>query len=429
MLNDAPLWLLLLGLVVLLLLSAFFSGSETGLMAINRYRLRHMAKTGHRGAKRVTRLLEQPDRLIGIILLGNNFFNILASALSTIIAIRLFGEAGILLSTIVLTLLVLIFGEVTPKTLAALHPERVAYPASLVLTPLLRACYPMVLGVNIVANGLLKLLGVSEAGSEQQSLSLEELRTVVLESGVMIPKTHRTMLLSILDLEAMTVDDIMVPRHEIVAIDLEDSWDDIVGQLTRSAYTRLLVHRGDVDQVVGFLHMRQVVHLMMRKPEFAQEDLVGMIREPYYIPEGTQLHIQLQNFQQQRLSIGLVVDEYGDVMGLVTLEDLLEQIVGQVTHDPTHFDMTPLDDGSYLVDAGMSTRALNRLLGWQLPTGGPKTIGGLVLEVMETIPEPGTCMLVANHPVEVVKTANNRLKTVIIKPALQRRHRHAGGRE
>jgi len=426
LLNNAPLWLLLLVLAVLLLLSAFFSGSETGLMAINRYRLRHTAKSGHRGARRVSRLLEQPDRLIGIILLGNNFFNILASALSTVIAIRLFGEAGILLSTVVLTLLLLIFGEVTPKTLAALHPERIAYPAALILTPLLRVFYPLVLAVNTLANGLLRLLGVKETSGEQQSLSLEELRTVVLESGVMIPKTHRTMLLSIMDLEAMTVDDIMVPRHEIVGIDLEDNWEDIMGQITRSAYTRLLVHRGDVDQVVGFLHMRQVVNLMMRKPDFNREDLVGMIREPYFIPEGTQLHIQLQNFQQQRRGIGLVVDEYGDVMGLVTLADLLEQIIGQVTHDPTHFDLTPLDDGSYLVDAGMSPRALNRLLNWQLPTGGPKTVGGLVLEVMESIPEPGTCMLINDHPVEVVKTANNRLKTVIIKPALQRRHRSAG---
>jgi len=426
LLNNAPLWLLLLVLAVLLLLSAFFSGSETGLMAINRYRLRHTAKSGHRGARRVSRLLEQPDRLIGIILLGNNFFNILASALSTVIAIRLFGEAGILLSTVVLTLLLLIFGEVTPKTLAALHPERIAYPAALILTPLLRVFYPLVLAVNTLANGLLRLLGVKETSGEQQSLSLEELRTVVLESGVMIPKTHRTMLLSIMDLEAMTVDDIMVPRHEIVGIDLEDNWEDIMGQITRSAYTRLLVHRGDVDQVVGFLHMRQVVNLMMRKPDFNREDLVGMIREPYFIPEGTQLHIQLQNFQQQRRGIGLVVDEYGDVMGLVTLADLLEQIIGQVTHDPTHFDLTPLDDGSYLVDAGMSPRALNRLLNWQLPTGGPKTVGGLVLEVMESIPEPGTCMLINDHPVEVVKTANNRLKTVIIKPALQRRRRSAG---
>lgn len=426
MLNNAPLWLLFLALLVLLLLSAFFSGSETGLMAINRYRLRHMARTGHPGAQRVTRLLEQPDRLIGIILLGNNFFNILASALSTVIAIRLFGEAGILLSTVVLTLLLLIFGEVTPKTLAALRPERIAYPASAVLMPLLRVFYPLVLGVNLLANSLLKLLGVSETSSEQQSLSLEELRTVVLESGVMIPKTHRTMLLSILDLEAMTVDDIMVPRHEIVGIDLEDSWDEIIAQITRSTYTRLLIYRGDVDRVEGFIHMRQVVNLMLRKQDATRDDLIALIREPYFIPEGTQLHMQLQNFQKLRLSVGLVVDEYGDVMGLVTLEDLLEQIVGQVTHDPTQFDIQAMEDGSYMIDAGTSPRALNRALGWQLPTDGPKTMGGLVLEVMETIPEPGTCMLVANHPVEVVKTANNRLKTLLIKPALERRGRRSG---
>lgn len=421
--QDAPLSALFAALIVLLVLSGFFSGSETGLMAINRYRLRHLAKSGHKGAQRVSKLLDRPDRLIGIILLGNNFVNILASSLATLIAIRLWGEAGIALAALLLTIVLLIFGEVTPKTLAALNPERIAFPASAILQPLLKIFYPVVWVVNLFANAILRPLGVSSASSAQQSLSPEELRTVVMEAGVMIPKSHQSMLLSILDLEAMTVDDIMVPRSDIAGIDLDEDWNDIVNQLTRTQYTRLLVYRGDMEQVSGFLHMRKVASLMVRKPNFGPEDLQALIREPYFIPEGTQLHKQLLNFQQQRRRIGLVVDEYGDLLGLVTLEDLLEEIVGEFTSDPLHAGIISQPDGCYLVDGSVTIRTLNRFTHWQLPTDGPKTVSGLIIEHMEAIPEPDTCLLLADHPVEIVKIANNRVKTVLLKPKLKRKRR------
>lgn len=418
--NEVPLSALFIALVALIACSAFFSSSETGLMTLNRYRMRHLAKTGHKGALRASRLLTRPDRLIGLILLGNNFVNILASSLATVIAIRLLGELGIPVAAVVLTLVVLIFAEVAPKTLAALHPERIAYPASLVLGPLLVALYPLVWAVNGVSNLLLKPLGVTNVDPSQQSLSPEELRTVVMEAGVMIPKRHLNMLLSILDLEAVTVEDIMVPRNELEGIDLEDDWDKVIEQLTRSPYTRLLVYRGSIDQVVGFLHLRKVLNLMTRKPDFQREDLEALIREPYFIPEGTPLNKQLLNFQKERRRSGLVVDEYGDLLGLVTLEDILEEIVGEFTTDPSAVDrhITPQVDGSYLVDGGATIRGLNRSLNWQLPTDGPKTLNGLIMEYLETIPEPGTSLLLAGHPVEIVRIAGNRVKTVRIRPAL-----------
>lgn len=418
--NDIPLSVLFIALAVLIVCSGFFSGSETGLMTLNRYRLRHLANVGHKGALRASKLLARPDRLIGLILLGNNFVNILASSIATIIALRLLGEAGIAIAAVVLTLVILIFAEVAPKTLAALHPERIAYPATLVLAPLLKLLYPLVWAVNGVANLFLKPFGVSDLDPSQQSLSPEELRTVVLEAGIMIPKRHRAMLLSILDLEAVTVNDIMVPRSEVTGIDLEDDWDAIVAQLTHSNYTRLLVYRGNIDHVVGFLHLRKVVTLLIKKPNCGREDLEGLIREPYFIPEGTTLHTQLLNFQQQHQRIGLVVDEYGDVLGLVTLEDILEEIVGEFTTDPLAMGRNIIQqgDGSYLVDGSATIRTLNRTLNWQLPTGGPKTLNGLIMEYLEAIPEPGTSLLLAGHPVEIVKTSGNRVKTVLIRPRL-----------
>jgi Mg2+/Co2+ transporter CorB len=420
-LNDIPLSALFAVLLVLIVCSAFFSGSETGLMSMNRYRLRHRAKAGHRGALRASKLLERPDRLIGLILLGNNFVNILASSLGTVIGIRLLGdEAGIAAAALVLTLALLIFGEVAPKTLAALHPERVAYPAALVLTLLLKLLYPIVWAVNGLVNLLLKPLGVTSVDPSLQSLSAEELRTVVLEAAVMIPKRHQKMLLSILDLEEITVDDIMVPRNEIEGIDWEDDWKDIIAQLTRSQYTRLLVYRGDINHVLGFLHLRRVAHLLTSKSELRREDLQDLIREPYFIPQGTPLNTQLLNFQQQHRRYGLVVDEYGEFMGLVTLEDILEEIVGEFTTDPLALTRKVIQqqDGGYLVDGSISIRTLNRTLNWQLPLTGPKTLNGLIMEYLETIPEPGTQLLLEDHPVEIVKTSGNRVRTVLIRPCV-----------
>ena len=416
--NDIHLGLLFLFLVILLMLSAFFSGSETGLMAINRYRLRHLARSGHRGATRVSRLLERPDRLIGLILLGNNFFNILASSLATIIAIRLMGEAGIALAALLLTIVLLIFGEVTPKTLAALHPERIAFPASVILAPLLKIFYPVVAGINAISNVLLKPLGISSDTATEQNLSVAELRTVVLEAGAMIPARHRKMLLSILDLEAITVDDIMVPRSEVEGVDLNEDWNEVMLQLKRAPYTRLVVYRDSIDHVVGFLHMRSVIGYLSRGSEFDREDLERLVEEPYFIPEGTQLQIQLLNFQQQQRRIGLVVDEYGDLQGLVTLEDILEEIVGEFTTDPQTYvrrNIRRQADGSYLVDASVTVRSLNRSLSWNLPIDGPKTLNGLIMEALETIPESGTRLELAGHPIEIVKIAGNKVKTVLIK--------------
>ncbi len=423
--NDIPLSVLFLALVLLLACSAFFSSSETGLMTLNRYRLRHQARAGHRGAQRAGRLLERPDRLIGLILLGNNFVNILASSLATIIAIRLMGEAGIPIAAAMLTLAVLIFAEVAPKTLAALHPERIAYPASLLLGPMLRLLYPLVWAVNGLANLILRPFGISGADASEQSLSPEELRTVVMEAGVMIPRRHQQMLLSILDLAEITVEDIMIPRNEVEGIDLDDEWENILAAISRSPYTRLLVYRGTIDNVVGFLHLRKVLNLIHRQDRPVREDLTALLREPYFIPEGTPLNKQLVNFQHNQRRIGLVVDEYGDLLGLVTLEDILEEIVGEFTTDPADAlpYVTPQEDGSYVVDGSTSLRTLNRALGWSLPTDGPKTLNGLIMEYLETIPEAGTSLLLGNHPVEIIKTAGNRVRTVRIQAALKSRRR------
>ncbi len=415
--NEVPLSVLFTALAVLLVLSGFFSGSETGLMAINRYRLRHLARQGHKGAQRVLRLLERPDRLIGLILLGNNLVNILASSLTTLIALRLGGEGAIALGAGLLTLVILIFSEVAPKTLAALHPERVAFPAAFVYEYLLRLIFPLVLLVNALANGVLRLLGVHPGESGQgQALSTEELRTVLHEAGALIPKRHQEMLLSILELEEVTVNDIMVPRGEIVGIDLEDDLEAIMAQLTHSQHTRLPVYRENIDQVEGFLHVRNALPLLARG-ELSKEALRRILREPYFIPEATPLNTQLLNFQRQRRRIGLVVDEYGDIQGLVTLEDILEEIVGEFTTSPELSpEVIPQEDGSYLVDAGMNIREVNRMLGWKLPTDGPKTLNGLILEYLEHIPEPGTSLRIDGYPIEIVKTQGNAVKTVRIHP-------------
>jgi len=409
-------------LVLLIGCSAFFSGSETGLMTLNRYRLRHRAKAGDKIALRVNRLLERPDRLIGVILLGNNFVNILASSLATIIAIHFLGEAGIAVSTIAMTLVVLVFGEVAPKTLAALHPERIAYPASAVLAFLLKIFYPLVWITNAVVNGLLRLLRVTIQTSAQHTLSAEELRTVVLEAGVMIPKRHQTMLLSILELEEITVEDIMIPRNEVAGLDLDADWEAIVAQLTQSPYSRLVVYRDTVDQVIGFLQLRKVLNAMAQKPDFNRADLEGQIREAYFIPEGTSLTRQLMNFQQLLRRFGLVVDEYGDVQGLVTLEDILEEIVGEFTTDPAavgNRSLTPRGDGGYVINGRTSIRSLNRILGWTLPTDGPRTLNGLIMEQLESIPEPGVRLALEGHPTEIVEIAGNRVKTAVIWPNLE----------
>ena len=418
--SDVPLGILLAALVVLIILSACFSGSETGMMALNRYRLRHLAGSGHRGARRASRLLERPDRLIGLILLGNNFVNIAASSLATVIALRLLGEAGIALAAGLLTLVILIFAEVAPKTYAALHPERVAFPAAHVLTALLVVFQPLVVAVNWMANGVLRLLRLSPSGADRDSLSREELRTVVAEAGALIPRRHRQMLMSILDLEKVTVDDIMIPRQEINAIDLDDPPSEILEQIKHTQHTRIPLYRGDINEIEGILHLRRVV--APPREDGLAEYLRTQAGEPYFIPAGTALSVQLLNFQRAHQRIGLIVDEYGEIEGLCTLEDLLEEIVGQFTTDPTDHssDVHPQTDGTYLVDGSANIRELNRAMQWDLPTEGPKTMNGLIIEHLGAIPEPGTSLMITGYPIEIMQTTGNAVRTARINPSLRR---------
>lgn len=408
-------------LIVMLMLSAFFSGSETGLMTLNRYRMKHLAKSGHGGATRAAKLLERTDRLIGLILLGNNLVNIAASAVATVIGIRLFGNVGVLIATMALTVVVLIFAEVTPKTLAALHPERFAYPAAYVYTPLLRVAWPLVLIVNMAGNSILRLLRVSPEDAAAHSLSSEELRTVVTEAGAMIPRRHQQMLLSILDMEKATVEDIMIPRNEIVGIDISKEWPEILDQLVHNQHTRLPIFDGSIDEIGGIVHMRRVLALISNN-NLDKDALLSLAREPYFVPEGTPLNQQLLNFQNQKRRIGFVVDEYGDIQGLVTLEDILEEIVGEFTTDPaTRVKNVYMDaDDSYLVDGTVTLRSLNRAMNWKLPVDGPKTMNGLITEHLETIPQPGTKLKVGKYVLEIAQTRANLVKTVRVRPPKRR---------
>ena len=416
--NNIPLWALIIALIVLIILSSFFSGSETGLYSLNRYRLRHLARAGHHGAQLAERLLKRPDRIIGLVLLGNTLINAFATAVATLIALRIGGDSAVLVATILIALLLLIFGEVAPKTLAALHPERLAFPAAFVFTPLLRLLYPIVWLVNLLANSILLLFGVRSSTVTTPSMSREELRSVVMEAGGLIPKRHQKMLLGILDLEKITVEDIMVPRSEIHGIDIDADWDEIMAQLRTSQHTRMPVYESSIDDILGFVHARQFLHLVVHG-EPTREMLRAIVREPYFIPEGTSLQRQLLNFQAAKRRIGLVVDEYGDIQGLVTLEDILEEIVGEFTSDPAaqNKDIYKEADGSYLINGSANVRALNRAMNWKLPTTVPKTLNGLILEYLESIPQPGTSLKIAGYPMEIVQTTGSAIKTVRIQPA------------
>ena len=410
--------LLLSILGVLILISAYFSGSETGMMSLNRYRLRHLEKQNHRGAKRVSRLLDRPDRLIGLILIGNNLVNVFASLVAGVIFSRLFGDAGIVYAGLVLTLIILIFAEVTPKTLAALHPEKVAFPSSIILSFLLKILFPLVITVNWITNGFLRVLGVSPEQREQHSLSSEELRTVVNESGALLHQRDQDMLVGILDLEKVVVEDIMIPRSELVGIDVNDDWKKIQKQLTQANHTRVLLYRDSIDDVVGYIHARDALKLLS-KSQFSKATLLRAVRELYFIPEGTPLNIQLVKFQHAKERIGLVVDEYGDIQGLITLEDILEEIVGDftTTMTPTTSDEINIQpDGSYLVDGSASIRDINKDMSWHLPTDGPKTLNGLIIEYLEDIPENNISLRISGYPVEIIDVADNMIKTVRVMP-------------
>lgn len=412
--DDVPLAGLLSLLALLLVLSAFFSGSETALMSLNRYQLRHKAREGHRGARLAEKLLKRPDRVIGLILLGNNLVNFSAASLVAIIAFKIGGEPAVALGAVVLTLLVLIFSETAPKTLAALHPERVAFPAAIIYYPLLKITYPIVWLTNVAANGVLFLFGVRTKHTGLQALTREELRTVVHEAGSRIASQYRQMLISILDLEKVTIDDVMVPHNEIIGIDLDDDDDAVEAIIKNSEHTRLPVFRDNIDNVVGVLHLRKLANLAQQ--EMTKDRLQRLLSEPYFVPEGTPLSTQLVQFQRRRERIALVVDEYGDIQGIVTLEDILEEIVGEFTTDPADDGEDVVSEGTdtFLVDASANIREINRSQNWELPTEGPKTINGLIVELLETIPEPQTCLKINGYPIEIVETDDNRIRSVRI---------------
>ncbi len=415
--DNIPLGALIAALIILILMSAFFSASEISMMALNRYRLRHQAKAGNRFASIVMKLLERPDRLLGVILLGNNLANILASSITTIIALRYFGEPAIAAATFLLTLVILIFAEVAPKSLAALKPEMVAFPAGWVIHKLLYIAYPFVWVVNWVAAQFLKLFGISLGKAEQSELSMEELRSAVQEAKRLIPKTHQDMLIGILDLEAISVEDVMVPRGEIEGIDISLDSDEITARLTRTNFTRLPVYDGNLDDIIGVLHIRKVLGLI-KNDELNRQTIERVMASPYFIPEGTPLSKQLLNFKANKRRLGLVVDEYGDIMGLLTVEEILEEIVGEFTKDtlgkPT--EVLQQKDGSYIITGGTNIRELNRSMGWNLPTRGSRTLNGLVTEILEDIPQAGTSLKIGDYNLEILKTRGTAIQAARIIP-------------
>ncbi len=401
-------------MILLVILSAYFSGSETAMMALNRYRLRHLANEGHRGAKRASRLLERPDRLLGVILIGNNFVNFSAASIATVVALRLIGDSGVIIAPIVCTFVFLIFAEVAPKTIAAAYPEKIALPSSHILQLLLWVTYPLVWLVNAFANSLLWLLGIKHEEVLDDHLTRDELRTLIFE-GSKIADHPQNMMLGVLDLDKVTVDDIMVPRHEIVGIDIEDDLDDIVNQICSAQHTRMPVFREDIDKVIGVLHLRNAAKFLTAEV-LTKAAILQEIDDPYFVLENTPLQTQLYNFQQQKERIALVVNEYGNVEGIVALEDILEEIVGEFTTDlaAVGVDIHPQDDGSYLIDGGTHIRLINRSLGWNLPLRGPKTLNGLITDYLETIPESNICMLIDNYRIEILQIQDNMIRTARI---------------
>ncbi|MBP6682742.1 MAG: HlyC/CorC family transporter [Halioglobus sp.] len=416
--NEASIGLLFSVLAAMIVCSAFFSGSETGMMSLNRYRLKHLQKNRHRGAMRAASLLERPDRLIGLILIGNNLVNISASAIATVIAIRLWGDAGILFATVALTLVVLIFGEITPKTLAALHPEAVAFPASLILLPLLKLLYPLVWLVSKITTGLLRLLGVDAEGKGGEQLSKEELRTLVAEGGALIPSRRRHMLLNLLALEEVSVNDILVPRNEVYGIDLDDSDDEILREIQTSSHTRLPVWRDDINNIVGVLHLRNISKVIDRQG-LDRAALEREMEAPYFIPESTPLNTQLMNFQKHKHRLAVVVDEYGEVMGLVAMEDILEEIVGEFTSNLNDSvdNIFPQRDGSFIITGTANIREINKAQQWDLPTDGPKTLSGLILENLESFPDANAGLAIGRYRLEILELEGNVVRSVQVRIA------------
>ena len=408
--NELSLELLFAILAVLLILSAFFSSTETGMMSLNRYRLKHLQKKGHKGARRASRLLSRPDKLISLILIGNNLVNFVAASLFTVIVIRLWGEAAsVVIGPIILTLVFLIFAEITPKTIAAYYPEKIAFPASTILVPLLKILYPFVWLINTITNGLLKIIGIDTQNHRGEAISPAELRTIVDDAGPHIPRRHQGMLLNILDLEQACVEDIMIPRNEIQGLDLADHDNELLEQLRSLEFTRIPVYQDDINNVVGTLHQRNVSRVIDENGNIDRNSLMEQIRDPYFTHESTPLHTQLVNFQQQQRRMGIVVDEYGVVQGLVTLEDILEEIVGEFTSNMADQikDIHPQADGSYMINGTATIRDINKALDWELPTEGPKTLNGLLVENLESFPDAAVGVQIDQYQFEIMEIKDN----------------------
>ncbi|BCU54525.1 membrane protein [Enterobacter kobei] len=403
----------------MVIVSAYFSGSETGMMTLNRYRLRHLAKQGNRAAKRVEKLLRKPDRLISLVLIGNNLVNILASAIGTIVGMRLYGNAGVAIATGVLTFVVLVFAEVLPKTIAALYPEKVAFPSSFLLGPLQIIMMPLVWLLNMVTRLLMRMVGIKADVVVSGALSKDELRTIVNESRSQISRRNQDMLLSVLDLEKVSVNDIMVPRNDIVGIDINDDWKSIVRQLTHSPHGRIVLWRDSPDNAISMLRVREAYRLMTEKNEFTKEVMLRAADEIYYIPEGTPLSIQLVKFQRNKKKVGLVVNEYGDIQGLLTVEDILEEIVGDFTTSmsPTLAEeVTPQNDGSVIIDGTANVRELNKAFNWHLPEEEARTVNGMLLEALEEIPAIGTRVRLGQYDIDILDVQENMIKQVQVIP-------------
>lgn len=416
--NDAPTSALLGAMLLLLLIIAFSSGTEVAMLSVNRYRVKHRAHQGQATAKVLERLLQKPDDWLGANLVILAAASVFASAIATILAQRTGYLYAVPITGFLLTVAVIVFCELTPKIYAATYPESVALNAAHIYRGLVVVARPLLWLTNRMAYGLLRIFGVGRSSRASQALSTEELRTVVVEAGPMIPARHRQMLLSILDLGQVTVNDIMIPRQEISGIDVQENWDDILAQLRQTPHTRLPVYDGELDKLCGILHMKRVAQELARGT-LTRDRLIEVARsrEPYFVPESTALTVQLTHFQHSRRRLAFVVNEYGDIEGLVTLEDILEEIVGEFTTDPAtvmHKDIHAERPGVFIVNASATIRALNRALQWRLPTDGPKTVNGLLLEQLETIPNPGTALKVGEYQFEILQIADNAIKTVRI---------------
>ena len=411
--DSIPLSTLFITLAILLVLSAYFSGSETGLLSVNRYRMRFLAEKGNKGAQKTEKLLKKTDLLLSLILICNNLINISASAIATIIGMRLYGDMGVAIATGALTFFMLIFSEIFPKTIAALYPEKVAFLSSHIIMPLSKILSPLVFLMNLIIKALMKITGV-KTESKAHSLSPDELRSIVNQSGQFIPTAHQEMLLSILDLEEVTVDDIMVPRNDIGGIDIDDDWKAIMRQLNHAAHGRVVLYKDSMDeQVLGILRVREAFRLMLDKNEFNKETLIRAVDEAYFIPEGTALNAQLLNFRKNKERIGLVVDEYGDIKGLVTLEDILEEIVGEFTTSTAPSideEVEEQSDGSIIIDGSANLRDLNKLFHWHLDTEEARTFNGLILEHLEEIPNKNKVCVINGLKITILDVADNMVK-------------------